>query len=118
MIPKVTIDSQYLDALRKFNAHVFQALAHPTRIHIIGTLAEGEFSVGEILKRVKVEPASLSQHLSVLRLKNLVVARKEGNRVLYSVRDPLLIKMLDMMRRYFQRHFEEAIKMYKQLEKA
>ena len=115
---KVTIDPQHLDILHKFKAQVFQALAHPTRIHIIETLAEGEFSVGEILERVKVEPANLSQHLSVLRHKNLVVARKNGNQVLYSVRDPLIIKMLDFMRHYFQRHFEEAIKMYKQLEKA
>jgi DNA-binding transcriptional ArsR family regulator len=73
--------------------------------------------VGAILERVKVEPTNLSQHLSVLRLKNLVVTRKEGNQVLYSLRDPLLIELLDVMRHYFQRHFEEAIRMYKQLEK-
>jgi ArsR family transcriptional regulator len=113
----VTVEPQHLDALRKFKAQVFQALAHPTRIHIIETLAEGELSVGAILERVKVEPTNLSQHLSVLRHKNLVVARKDGNQVLYSVRDPLLIRVLDVMRRYFQRHFEEAVRMYKQLER-
>jgi hypothetical protein len=53
-----------------------------------------------------------------LRHKNLVVARKDGNQVFYSVRDPLLIRMLEIMRRYFRGHFEDAIKMYKQLEKA
>ena len=115
---KVPVDPQHLDILRKFKSDVFQALAHPTRVHVIETLAEGELSVGAMLERVKVEPTNLSQHLSVLRLKNLVVTRKEGNQVLYSVRDRLLIEVLDIMRRYFQRHFEEAIKMYKQLEKA
>ena len=115
---KVTIAPQHLDLLRKFKAGVFQALAHPTRVHVIETLADGELSVGAILERVKVEPTNLSQHLSVLRSKDLVVTRKDGNQVLYSVRDPLLIEVLDVMRRYFQRHFEEAIKMYKQLERA
>src|SRR5579872_3503138 len=114
---KVSVDPQYLDVLRKFKAEVFQALAHPTRIHVIETLAEGELSVGAILERVKVEPTNLSQHLAVLRLKNLVVTRKDSNQVFYSVRDPLLVEVLDTMRHYFQRHFEEAIKMYKQLEK-
>ena len=114
---KVAVDPQHLDVLRKFKAEVFQALAHPTRIHVIETLTDGELSVGAILERVKVEPTNLSQHLSVLRLKNLVVARKDGNQVLYSLRDPLLIELLDIMRHYFQRHFEEAIEMYKQLEK-
>ena len=93
-------------------------MAHPTRVHVIETLAEGELSVGAILERVKVEPTNLSQHLSVLRLKNLVVTRKEGNQVLYSLRDPLLTDLLNIMRQYFQRHFEDAIKMYKELEKA
>jgi ArsR family transcriptional regulator len=114
---KVSVAPQHLDVLRKFKAEVFQALAHPTRVHVIETLADGELSVGAILERVKVEPTNLSQHLSVLRLKNLVVTRKDGNQVFYSLRDPLLIEVLDVMRHYFQRHFEEAIRMYKQLEK-
>ena len=105
-----------MDALRKFKAQVFQALGHPTRIHIIETLADRELSVGAILTHVKVEPTNLSQHLSVLRLKNLVTTRKVGNQVLYTVRDPLLVEVLDIMRRYFQRHFEEAIAMHKHME--
>ena len=62
--------------------------------------------------------ANLSQHFAVLRLKNLVVSRKEGTQVLYSVRDPLLIDALVIMRRYFQRHVEEAIAMLKNMESA
>lgn len=114
---KVSVAPQYLDVLRKFKAEVFQALGHPTRVHVIEALADGELSVGAILERVKVEPTNLSQHLSVLRLKNLVATRKDGNQVFYSLRDPLLIEVLDVMRHYFQRHFEEAIRVYKQLEK-
>ena len=114
-MPKVSVEPQHLDALRKFKAQLFQALAHPTRLHIIEALADGELSVGAILERVKVEPTNLSQHLSVLRLKNLVVARKVGNQVLYSVRDPLISDALDIMRQYFKRHFEEAIAMHKNM---
>jgi ArsR family transcriptional regulator len=113
---KAAIHPQHLNALREFKAEVFKALAHPTRIHIIETLADGELSVGAILARVKVEPTNLSQHLSVLRLKKLVISRKVANQVLYSVRDPLLVEVLDTMRHYFQRHFEEAISMLKHLD--
>jgi DNA-binding transcriptional ArsR family regulator len=115
---KVSVHPKHMDALRKFKAEIFQALAHPTRVHIIEALADGELSVGSILERVKVEPTNLSQHLSVLRLKNLVSTRKIGNQVFYSVRDPLLIEVLEIMRRYFQRHFEEAIAMHKHMEHA
>ncbi len=106
-----SIAPQHLEALRKFKAEVFQVLAHPTRIHVIEVLRDGELSVGAILERVKVEPANLSQHLSVLRSKHLVVTRKDGNQVLYSLRDPLLIEVLDAMREYFQRHFEDSVQM-------
>ena len=112
-----TLDPKHFDALRKFKAEVFQVLAHPTRIHIIETLRDGELSVGSILAQVKVEPANLSQHLSVLRGRNLVLTRKAANQVLYSLRDPLLVDVLDAMRKYFQRHFEEAVTLLRQMER-
>jgi DNA-binding transcriptional ArsR family regulator len=116
VMPKASLDPKHFDALRKFKAGIFKVLAHPTRIHVIETLRSGELSVGEIMEQVKVEPANLSQHLSVLRQSHLVVTRKNGNQVLYRLRDPLLIEVLDAMRRYFQKHFEDSIAMLKRME--
>jgi ArsR family transcriptional regulator len=103
------------EALRRFNAEVFQALAHPTRIHILECLRDGELPVSAILERIAVEPANMSQHLAVLRAKQLVVNRKEGNQVFYALRDPLLVEVLDTMRRYFQAHLQDALAMLKEL---
>jgi len=113
---KLSLHPKHFDTLRKFKAELFQVLAHPTRIHIIETLRQGELSVGAILEQVQVEPTNLSQHLSILRSRELVVTRKEGNQVLYSLRDPLLIEVLDAMRQYFQRHFQNSIQILKRLE--
>jgi ArsR family transcriptional regulator len=110
------IDAGRQEALRRFKAEVFRVLAHPTRIHVVECLREGELPVGAILERIAVEPANLSQHLSVLRSKGLVSTRKEGNQVFYSLRDPLLIEVLDTMRRYFQAHLEEALAMLTELD--
>ena len=96
-------------ALRKFKAEIFRVLAHPTRIHIVETLRDTELSVGAIQERVQVEPANLSQHLSILRSKRLVVTRKSGNQVLYRLREPMLTGVLDTMRRYFLAHIEESL---------
>jgi ArsR family transcriptional regulator len=95
--------------LRRFKAGVFQVLGHPTRIHIVEILRKGEVSVGALLEEIGVEPANLSQHLTVLRSKGLVVNRKNGNQVLYSLRDPMLAGVLDTMKRYFQAHFQAAM---------
>ena len=101
------------DTLRQFKANIFQALAHPTRIAIIEVLRDGELPAGAIIERLGLEQANASQHLSILRAKQIVTSRKEGNQVFYSVRDPLLIEVLDIMRRYFQAHAEEIISMLK-----
>ena len=102
-------------ALRRFKAEVFQALAHPTRIHVAECLQEGELSVSALMERIGIEPANLSQHLAVLRAKGLVVTRREGTQVIYALRDPLLSEVLRNMRRYFQAHAEEALRMLSEL---
>ncbi|MEW6270065.1 MAG: metalloregulator ArsR/SmtB family transcription factor [Thermodesulfobacteriota bacterium] len=88
--------------MREFKAEIFQALAHPTRVAIVELLRGGELSAGEILGRLEVEQANASQHLAVLRAKRIAVSRKEGNQVFYSLRSPLLVDVLDIMRRYFE----------------
>ena len=104
------------NTLREFKAGIFQALGHPTRIAIIEVLRDGELPAGVIIERLGLEQANASQHLSILRAKQIVNSRKEGNQVFYSVRDPLLIDVLDIMRRYFQGHVEEAMAMLKEID--
>src|ERR1043165_6623917 len=103
------------DALRQFKANIFQALSHPTRIAIVEQLRNGELSAGEIIERLGLEQANASQHFAVLRAKRILVNRKEGNQGFYSVRDPLLIEVLDIMRRYFQAHIEESMELLKEI---
>jgi ArsR family transcriptional regulator len=106
------------DSLRQFKAEIFQALGHPTRIAIVDLLREGELTAGTFSDRLGLEQANLSQHLSVLRARQIVVARKAGNQVFYTVRDPLIHKMLDLMRRYFQKQVGESMAVLEELEKA
>ncbi len=106
------------ETLRQFKASIFQALAHPTRIAIIELLRDGELAAGAIIERLGIEQANASQHLAVMRAKHIVVSRKEGNQVFYSVRDPLLIEVLDIMRRYFQAHVEESVAMLKEIDRS
>jgi DNA-binding transcriptional ArsR family regulator len=106
------------DALRQFKAEFFQALAHPTRIAIVEQLRGGELSAGALIERLGIEQANASQHLAVLRGKSILVSRKSGNQVFYSVRHPLIIEVLDVMRRYFHAHMSEAVASLKALDKA
>ena len=93
--------------LRKFKAGVFQALAHPIRVHIIELLSKSEMGVSDLLAALSIEQANASQHLAVLRAKHLVTTRKDGNQVLYSLRDESLAEVLASLKRFFQSHLQE-----------
>lgn len=105
------------DSLRRFKADIFQALAHPTRIAVLELLSAGELSAGVLIEKLGMEQASVSQHLAVLRAKQLVINRKVGNQVFYSIRDPLIIEVLNLMRTYFHAHLKEALDMLDEMEK-
>jgi ArsR family transcriptional regulator len=106
------------ETLRQFKADFFQALSHPTRIAIVEQLRGGELSAGALMERLGIEQANASQHLAVLRAKNILINRKTGNQVFYSVRDPLIIEVLDTMRRYFHKHMHEVLTTLKAIDKA
>src|ERR1017187_842304 len=93
------------EALRNYKASTFQALSHPTRIAILEALQD----------KLGVEQANLSQHLAILRSRQIVYNRKDGNQVFYSIRNPVLIEVLDTMRRYFETNLTEAIQMLEEV---
>jgi len=102
--------------LREYKASMFHALAHPTRIAILEALREGEISARAIQDRLGIEQANLSQHLAILRSRRIVANRKDGNQVFYSLRNRVLLKVLDMMRQYFQANLAEAVQMLGEIE--
>ncbi|MFO1444902.1 winged helix-turn-helix transcriptional regulator [Bacillus sp. Bva_UNVM-123] len=95
--------------MQKFKADFFKALAHPLRIKILELLADGEKNVNEIQSLVGSEGSAVSQQLTVLRAKNIVTGTKDGNRVIYSLRDPLIIELLQVAKQIFNNHLVDTI---------
>lgn len=91
-----------------FKADFFKVLSNPTRILILDTLRLGEQSVNDIAQWIEVDASSVSQQLAVLRSRNLVKTRKQGNQVFYSVRDPSIFKVLDAALEVFNNHLVDV----------
>jgi DNA-binding transcriptional ArsR family regulator len=85
--------------LYQAKAEFFRALGHPARIRVLELLAEREHAVAELLPRVGIEPAHLSQQLALLRRMNLVASRREGATVYYSLVSPRVAELLAVARR-------------------
>ncbi len=101
--------------LSQFTAEFFKALAHPLRIKILDALRAGEVGVNDLGERLQVEQNTVSQQLAVLRKSNIVVGRKEGQNVYYSVADRAIFRLLDDARQVFNNHLVDIKDLLSQL---
>lgn len=101
--------------LADFKSEFFKALAHPIRIQILDSLRDGEKGVNELSEILKIEPANVSQQLAVLRMRNIVVGRKAGSNVYYSVSDANLFRLLDIAKDIFNNHLVDVRDMLQQM---
>ncbi len=79
-------------------ANALKAMAHPLRWKILCTLGERELSVGEIVEQTGTSQSNISQHLEQLRNKNIVLSRKDANRIYYRIRNRQLLDLIGTMR--------------------
>ncbi|MHA7304853.1 ArsR/SmtB family transcription factor [Arthrobacter sp. TMN-49] len=93
---------RYLDAqlpLYEVKANLFKGLSHPIRVRVLEVLTRGaEASVTDLLASTGLEASHLSQHLSVLRRHNLVVAERRGSQVFYRLAYPQVADLLRVAR--------------------
>ena len=101
--------------LANFKAEFFRALAHPIRIRILDCLRDGEKGVNELSEALQIEPANVSQQLAILRVRNIVVGRKSGSNVYYSVPDQTVFKLLDVAKTIFNNHLVDVQDMLLQI---
>jgi DNA-binding transcriptional ArsR family regulator len=85
--------------LYQAKAEFFKTLGHPARIRILELLSERDHAVHELLERIDVEPSNLSQQLAVLRRTSMVVSRRQGGEVIYSISVPEVRDLLLAARR-------------------
>ena len=103
--------------LQTFKAAFFKALAHPLRVRILEELVHGERSVQEIQAALELEQPVVSQQLGVLRANNVVVGRKAGVSVRYSLRDQLVGDLLNVARQIFNNQLSGTQTLLRQLQK-
>ena len=80
---------------------VHDRLASGTTLKILCVLGEQEVNVQDIVDAVGTSQSNISQHLAILRDKEIVGWRKDGNRVFYRVADNRTLQLIAMMREVF-----------------
>ncbi len=92
-------------------AKVAQALANANRLQLLEYIAQGERSVDQLAQLAGLSIANASQHLQALRQAGLVVPRKDGQRVFYSLSGPEVVALYTALRRTGEHHAAEVEKL-------
>jgi DNA-binding transcriptional ArsR family regulator len=82
----------------KLQAEISKTIAHPIRIAILHYLKNGEKTVNELTETLGASQSNISQHLALLRQREIVKTRKVGSAVYYRVSSPKISQACDMVR--------------------
>ena len=76
---------------------LFKVLGNDTRLRLLHAMhREGEVSVGELAERVGLRVQAVSNQLQRLSDRGMVIPRRDGARILYSIADPCIPAVLDL----------------------
>ena len=67
---------------------VYKALSDPTRREILRLLRDGEKAAGKLGDYFPISGASMSHHFAALKQADLIIARRDGQQILYSLNKP------------------------------
>lgn len=77
-----------------------RVISHPMRIAILELLAQEEpLSVTDIYKTLNIEQATASHHLNVLKNRSVLVSKRSGKNIFYSLRSSTLMEIIECINR-------------------
>lgn len=85
-------------AIYRLHAAFCKNLADANRLLIIDALGKGELPVGEIAQRLNLPQSNVSKHLALMREHGLVVARREGASIYYSLSDTRISEAIRLLK--------------------
>jgi ArsR family transcriptional regulator, cadmium/lead-responsive transcriptional repressor len=92
------MDKQLLIEINHLHAQICGGLADPKRIAILYAVAEKPLSVTEIIAAVEMPQATVSRNLKILRERGMVIPKRKGPNIYYSLGDKRIIRALDLLR--------------------
>lgn len=92
------MEAYHIPEFTILSGQVGHALADPTRLMILYTIAAEPRRVGDIADELQLPQTTVSRHLKILRDRYLVEAERQGHEVHYSVADARLIEALELLR--------------------
>ena len=96
-----------MDKIYELHADICKIFSNSKRLEIINTLKDKELSAGELIETIGLSKANLSQHMSVLRSKGVILTRRDGVNIYYRIANPKILQACHLMREVLLEQFQE-----------
>ncbi|MFC2005167.1 ArsR/SmtB family transcription factor [Chloroflexota bacterium] len=93
--------------LLEMQADICKTLAQPKRLMIVHELRTGERSVGQLASSLGISQPNVSQHLSIMRKRGIVLTRREGTTIYYSLASPRIGEACDLVHGFLAEQLEK-----------
>ena len=93
--------------LYKLHAEMCKVFSNPIRLEILNLLRDREMSVTEIIDKSKLSQANISQHLSIMKSKGIVISERNGKNIYYKLSNPKIIKAFDIIKEVLTERLEK-----------
>jgi ArsR family transcriptional regulator len=107
-----------MDNIFALHANICKTLANPRRLEIIDALRDDEFTATQLTQKIHISKANLSQHMSILIQKGVVLSRREGINVFYKLSDARITKACDLMREVLIKNLEQNTQILQDIKKS
>jgi ArsR family transcriptional regulator len=97
----------------ELHANLCKGLADPKRLLIIEALRDKPRTVSEISAALELPQSNVSQHLGILRQREIVRARRLGSNVFYSLTNPKVLQALDLLREVMAEQLAERSELHR-----
>ena len=100
-----------MEQIFELHADVCKVFSNAKRLEILNTLRDEEMTAGELIEKIGLSKANLSQHMSILKSKGVVLTRREGVNIYYHISNSKITQACDLMREVLLEQFQEKGKM-------
>jgi DNA-binding transcriptional ArsR family regulator len=100
-----------MDPIYELHADLCKIFSNAKRLEIIDSLKDKEMPASELITKIGLSKANLSQHMSVLKLKGVILTRREGVNIYYRIANPKILQACQLIREVLFEQFREKGKM-------
>ena len=100
----------------RLHAEMCKVFSNPIRLEILNLLRNKKMSVTELIEKTKLTQANISQHLSIMKSKGIVVSERNGKNIYYKLSNPKIIKAFDIMQEVLIERLEKNRKIVQEIE--